>query len=181
MSTAAELADPAGDLATKVSHRYVLAFGSNMRVAGIGSPSDVIKAAIEDLEDLGLWFHSVSPFIRSAAVGPSSREYINAVALVETYRTPPSMLLLARAVEDGLGRKRRGQAWQARTIDIDILLWDGGIFAIKDLAIPHPRFRERDFVLGPAKAVAADWRDPVTGLSLAQLFARLTRPRGVTR
>ncbi len=181
MITAAELADPAGDIAAAQSNRYLLAFGSNMRVPGIGCPRDVIRAAITDLKDLGLHFHSVAPIIRSAPVGPSQRRFANTVAVVETFRTPPSMLLLARAVEDGLGRKRRGQAWQARTIDIDLVLWDGGIFAIEDLVIPHPRFRERDFVLAPGKAIAPDWRDPVTGLSLSHLFARLTRPRPVPR
>ncbi|WP_394730022.1 2-amino-4-hydroxy-6-hydroxymethyldihydropteridine diphosphokinase [Altererythrobacter sp. GH1-8] len=181
MSKAAELADPAGDLQAKVSQLYLLAFGSNVRVPGVGGPRQVIAAAISDLEDLGLRFHGISPLICSAPVGPSQRQYANAAAVVETFRTPPSMLLLARAVEQGLGRKRRGQVWRSRTLDIDIVLWDGGMFAIDDLVIPHPRFRDRDFVLGPAKAIAGDWRDPVTGLSCAHLFARLTRPRPVPR
>ncbi len=181
MTSVAEIADPAGDLGAKVSHRYVLAFGSNMRVAGIGGPRDVIAAAISDLEDCGLLFRTVAPVMSSKPLGPSNRQFANTAALVETFRTPPSMMLLARATEDGLKRKRRGQAWQARSIDIDIVLWDGGTMVLDDLAIPHLQFRERDFVLAPAKAVAGDWRDPVTGLSVAQLHARLTRPRPVPR
>ena len=181
MSTAAQLADPAADLAAQVSQLYLLSFGSNMRVAGIGRPRDVICAAISDLEDLGLHFHAISPIIQTKPVGPSLRCYANCAAVVETVRTPPSLLLLTKAVEEGLGRKRRGEAWRARTLDIDIVLWNGGIFAIEDLSIPHPRYREREFVLGPARAIAPDWKDPLTGLSLAHLFARLTRPRPVTR
>ena len=141
----------------------------------------MIQAAIGDLEDCGVQIHAVSPVIDSAPIGPAQRRFFNAAALVETHRTPPSMLLLARAIEDSLLRKRSGQAWRARTIDIDIILWDGGVYAIKDLTIPHTRFRERDFVLGPAKAIARDWRDPISGLSMAQLHARLTRPRAATR
>lgn len=181
MTVAADLADPAGDLKAKVPHRYLLAFGSNKRLAGVGRPRDIIRAAIGDLEDLGLLFHATSRFVESAPLGPSNRRYVNAAAVVETYRTPPSMLLLARAVENGLGRERRGEAWGARTLDIDIVLWDGGAFAIDDLVIPHPAFRERDFVLGPAAAVAPGWRDPLTGLTLAQLNARLTRSRVLPR
>jgi 2-amino-4-hydroxy-6-hydroxymethyldihydropteridine diphosphokinase len=42
-----------------------------------------------------------------------------------------------------------------------------------DLVVPHPRFRERQFVLAPLAEVAADWVDPVTGLRVAELLARL--------
>jgi 2-amino-4-hydroxy-6-hydroxymethyldihydropteridine diphosphokinase len=55
------------------------------------------------------------------------------------------------------------------------VLWSGGIFAAPDLAIPHPLFRQRDFVLRPAAAIAPDWRDPVSNLSLRQLLARLRK------
>ena len=54
-------------------------------------------------------------------------------------------------------------------------LWSGGPYVDRSLTIPHPLFRERDFVLGPASAIAPHWRDPVTGLTLRQLHARLTR------
>ena len=62
-------------------------------------------------------------------------------------------------------------------LDLDVILWSGGPYAEPGLTIPHPLFRIRDFVLAPAAHVAADWRDPVTGLTVRQLHARLTRPR----
>ena len=61
-------------------------------------------------------------------------------------------------------------------LDLDLVLWSGGCFAAPGLVIPHPLFRNRAFVLAPAVQIAPRWRDPVTGLSVRQLHARLTRP-----
>lgn len=92
------------------------------------------------------------------------------------------MLAKLKQIEREFGRgRRRGQRWQARVLDLDIILWSGGIVASPALQIPHPAFRQRRFVLDPASAIAGDWRDSVTNLSLRQLQARLTRPRPLTR
>jgi 2-amino-4-hydroxy-6-hydroxymethyldihydropteridine diphosphokinase len=64
-------------------------------------------------------------------------------------------------------------------LDLDIVLWSGGSYAAPDLIVPHPLFRVRDFVLAPAAQIAASWRDPVTGLTVRQLHARLVRARPV--
>ena len=152
-----------------------------MRHPQDGPPRQVLRAAIEVLEDIGLLFRAVSPIIETDPVGPSQRRYANAAAVVETRRDPPELLGLLLGTEAVFGRRRRGHQWNARVLDLDIVLWDGGVWTSRDLAIPHPRFRERGFVLGPAAAVAPDWRDPVSGLSLAQLNARLTRARPLPR
>tara|TARA_R110002072_G_scaffold22383_10_gene78123 strand:- start:11207 stop:11701 length:495 start_codon:yes stop_codon:yes gene_type:complete len=164
-----------------VSHRYLLALGSNMRVAGVGPPRAVLAAAMTALAEQDIELLESSPVVDSAPVGPALRRYANAAILVETRRDPPAMLELAAAVERAFARRRSGQRWRARTLDIDIVLWSGGVWLSPDLAIPHPRFRERGFVLGPASAVAPDWVDPLTGASLRQLDARLTRPRPLPR
>ena len=90
------------------------------------------------------------------------------------------MLAALKAIERQFGRRRGGQRWAARVLDLDIVLWSGGPWASPSLTVPHPEFRRRGFVLGPARAVAPDWRDPVTRLTLRQLYARLLRsaPRG---
>jgi 2-amino-4-hydroxy-6-hydroxymethyldihydropteridine diphosphokinase len=80
-----------------------------------------------------------------------------------------------QSIEARFGRRRRGQRWRARVLDLDIVLWSGGAWASPGLIVPHVAFRERLFVLGPAAKIAGDWRDPVTGLSLRQLLARLKR------
>lgn len=153
-------------------HRYIVALGSNMRLSGIGGPRAVLDAAIDALAELELQVLAVSPIIASAPVGPSQRRYANAAMLVASPLSPPNMLTLLQAVERDFGRKRRGQSWRARTLDLDIVLWTGGIWVSPDLAIPHPAFRERPFVLAPVAKIAPRWRDPLTGLTLRQLAAR---------
>ncbi len=122
-----------------------------------------------------------SPVIESAPVGPSLRRYANAALLLESALAPHDLLDMLQAVEAQLGRVRRGQRWRSRVIDLDIVLWSGGTVNDADLAVPHPLFRDRDFVLRPAAAIVPAWRDPVTGRSLAQLLARLTRRRPLPR
>lgn len=163
------------------SHLYLIALGSNVRTARDGPPPRVLEAACEVLEDLGLLFHATSPFITTSAMGPSQRNFANAAAVVETYRAPEELLALFKGTEQVFGRKQCGQRWRARVLDLDIVLWDGGVWESPSLQIPHVEFRQRDFVLQPANAIAGDWRDPISGFSVAQLYARLTKPRPVPR
>ena len=154
-------------------HRYIVALGSNMRLSGVGGPRAVLGAAIEAFADDEMDVLAVSPIIASAPVGPSQRRYANAALLIASHLSPPDMLALLQAVERDFGRKRRGQRWRARTLDLDIILWSGGIWVLPDLVIPHPAFRARPFVLQPAAHIAPRWRDPWTGFTLRQLAARV--------
>lgn len=122
-----------------------------------------------------------SSIIESAPVGPSQRRYANAALVIESRLSPPGMLRCLHEAEAAFGRERRGERWRARTLDLDLILWSGGAFAGPGLTVPHPRFRERDFVLGPAARIAPRWRDPLTGLTLSHLYARLTRPKPLPR
>ena len=149
---------------------YLIALGSNRR-GRHGSPACEVTAAAA-----ALGARAMSPVIGSAALGPSLRRYANAAALVDSVLAPPAMLRLVKAMERDFGR-RRGQRWGARVIDLDLVLWSGGRWRSAELTVPHRAFRERAFVLEPAAAIAAGWRDPVTGLTIRQLHARLTRPR----
>ena len=124
---------------------------------------------------------AVSRVIETPPLGPSRRRYANAAAVLETSLDPPELLDLLQDIESTFGRRRRGARWGARVLDLDIVLWSGGMWRSGGLAIPHPQFRRRAFVLGPAMAIARQWRDPVGGLTLAQLHARLTRPRPLPR
>ena len=163
------------------SHLYLIALGSNVRTVRDGLPGKVLSAAVDVLEELGLLFHAVAPTITTSPIGVSRRRFANSAALVETFREPEELLGLLKATEQSFGRKSVGQRWSARVLDLDIILWDGGIWECEELIIPHPEFRQRDFVLEPACAIARHWRDPVTNLSVAHLFARLTKPRPAPR
>ena len=152
-----------------------------MRVPGVGGPRLVLAAALEALAATGLEIEAAAPIVESAPFGPSLRRYANGAALVACELDPPELLALLHRIERGFGRRRRGRKWRARPLDLDIVLWSGGAWISQGLAVPHPEFRRRGFVLEPAGAIAPHWRDPVSGLTLARLRARLTRPRPLLR
>lgn len=155
---------------------YAIAIGSNRR-GRHGAPEREVAAAAAALGHVT----ALSPIFATPPLGPSKRRFANAVALIESDEAPPELLRRLKTIEQGFGR-RRGQSWGARVIDLDIVLWSGGSWSGPGLVVPHRLFRERDFVLAPLASVAPGWRDPLTGLHVRQLFARLTRrpapPRG---
>lgn len=122
---------------------------------------------------------AVAPVIRSRPIGPSQREYANGAAVLATPLEPLALLDLLQSVEARFGRRRQGQRWRSRTLDLDIVLWSGGCWADERLTVPHPHFRTRAFVLGPAAAIAGNWRDPLRGLTIRHLRHRLAK--GLTR
>lgn len=156
-------------------NRYLIALGSNQRHARHGSPQAILRAALADLEAQGVAVRSASPVLRSRPLGPSQREYANGAALIETALEPLELLDLLQDGETRFGRRRQGQRWRARTLDLDIVLWSGGGWADDRLTVPHPEFRKRAFVLRPAVSITPGWRDPLTGLTIKHLLARLTR------
>ncbi|HUD27638.1 MAG TPA: 2-amino-4-hydroxy-6-hydroxymethyldihydropteridine diphosphokinase [Novosphingobium sp.] len=164
-------------------HRYLVALGSNMRHPRHGSPRRVLAAALEALDHGKLHVLAASRVIETAPLGPSRRRYANAVALVRSKRDPDELLHKLQRIEHRFGRRRLGSAWGSRVLDLDIVLWNGGAYTSEggDLLIPHPAFRTRRFVLDPAATIAGRWRDPLTGLSVRQLRARLTKPRQTPR
>lgn len=168
-------------MAGKTAGRYLLALGSNLRDPRLGPPERVLAAALTVLDEAGVTVRAASPVVRSDPLGPSRRRYANAVALVESPLDPPGLLSLLKTIERRFGRRRGGQRWRARVLDLDVVLWSGGAWAAPGLVVPHVAFRERAFVLAPALTIAPGWRDPLTGLTLRQLHARLTRPRPLPR
>jgi 2-amino-4-hydroxy-6-hydroxymethyldihydropteridine diphosphokinase len=167
----------------KLADLYLIGVGSNQPHPLIGKPANIVSQAITALEmdDIDVFSHSAT--IASAPLGPSRRQYANAAAIISTALSPPALLNRLQNIEAHFGRVRRGRAWQARTLDLDILLWSGGLWAEHNsqLTIPHPAFAIRDFVLTPAAMIAPDWRDPVTGLTIRQLQTRFNRPKPLDR
>lgn len=148
---------------------YVIAIGSNRR-GRHGGPVEEVHAALAAIGGVV----AMSPLIVTAPVGPSSRRFVNAAAVIESDESPTALLGRLKAIEADFGR-RAGRRWGARVIDLDIVLWSGGVWADERLTIPHPAFRQRRFVLDPLAQIVPDWRDPLTGLTMRQFAARLTR------
>ena len=141
----------------------------------------MLGAALCALAEQSLRVICVAPVIGSTPLGPSRRRYANTAAIVETMLEPRDCLAALKMIEHRFGRRAQGQRWSARVLDLDIVLWSGGIWQTRDLTIPHREFRNRLFVLAPALEVARNWRDPVTALTIAHLAARLTRRRAAPR
>jgi 2-amino-4-hydroxy-6-hydroxymethyldihydropteridine diphosphokinase len=156
-----------------LAQHYLIALGSNQRHHRHGPPEQVLGAALEALGEAGIKLKRAGPVLRSMPLGPSRRRYANSAAMVKTKLEPEELLAALKAIERAFGRKRGGQHWGSRVLDLDIVLWSGGAWASPGLTIPHPRFRTRQFVLGPAASIAPTWRDPLSGLTLRQLAYRL--------
>lgn len=152
-------------------HRYLIATGSNMRRPGVGGPRRVLERVPALLQEQGAIIVAQSSIIASAPLGPSLRTYANGAIVMDSDLAPLPVLAMLQGIESSVGRNRRGSRWRARPLDLDIILWNGGIWRSPDLTIPHPLFRERPFVLGPAAEIAPTWRDPVSGRTLRQLAA----------
>jgi 2-amino-4-hydroxy-6-hydroxymethyldihydropteridine diphosphokinase len=127
-------------------------------------------------EPAALYVVAASRVLATAPVGPGTRSYANAVALIETDFDPPALLAHLKSIERAHGR-RPGRRWGDRPLDLDIIGWSGGLWVSAGLCIPHSAFRERRFVLEPVVEIAPDWRDPVNHLTARQLLARLDRKR----
>ncbi|HUR49410.1 MAG TPA: 2-amino-4-hydroxy-6-hydroxymethyldihydropteridine diphosphokinase [Acidimicrobiales bacterium] len=120
--------------------RVYLGLGSNL-----GDREANLRRAVASLPDLA----GVSPVYESSPVGgPPQDDYLNAVAALDTDLSPRELLELARRLEEEAGRVRTVH-WGPRTLDIDVLLAGDLVVNEPDLTVPHPRWRERDFVLAP--------------------------------
>ena len=145
--------------------RVAVALGSNLGNRE-GHLRDAVDALTQYIADL-----RVSSFRETEPVGVSGGQprYVNAAAVGETSSTAPELLRALLEVETRLGRERPFPG-APRTIDIDLIFYGDAVSDTADLVVPHPRFRERRFVLEPLAELVPDWIDPVTRKSVAELL-----------
>ena len=121
----------------------------------------------------------VSSFHETEPVGGPSGQgmFLNAVVALETAVDPLPLLHVLREIEARFGRERSVH-WGERTLDLDLLLFDGRVIDTPELYLPHPRMHTRRFVLEPLVEVAPTAVDPVTGRPFGAILADLIRSGG---
>lgn len=115
---------------------------------------------------------------RSAPVGPPQPDYVNGCALLAVMLEPEDLLERLLATERRLGRVR-GERRGPRCLDLDLLLMGDRRPSTPRLTLPHPRLRERVFVLVPLAEIAPAWIDPVSDRNVADLAAALRGEGGL--
>jgi 2-amino-4-hydroxy-6-hydroxymethyldihydropteridine diphosphokinase len=146
------------------SQRAVVALGGNL-----GDRQATLEAALTTLHRApGIQVLARSRWYRSAPVGPPQPDYLNGCALLAVRLTPEALLENLQETEQRYGRVR-GVPWGPRTLDLDLIFYGALRLESERLWLPHPRLRERAFVLLPLAEIAPEWVDPVTGRTVAQL------------
>ena len=143
--------------------------------ANLGKRRETLEAALAQLAaHPAIRVRPVSTLLETEPVGgPAGQpDYLNGAAEIETDLAPAALLAELKRIEHDLGR-RQGPRWGSREVDLDILLYGRLVLETADLSIPHARLRERRFVLEPLSEIAPDAIDPVTGLTVRELAARL--------
>jgi 2-amino-4-hydroxy-6-hydroxymethyldihydropteridine diphosphokinase len=139
-----------------MTHKLYLGLGSNL-----GDREANIRRALTLIDERLGSVYRVSSFIETEPVDfCSNHRFINAVCLVHTMMSPISCLRETQKIEQELGRIQKSICTDGtlqhfdRTIDIDLLIYDDLIINTPELTLPHPRMKERDFVMIPLKEIS---------------------------
>jgi 2-amino-4-hydroxy-6-hydroxymethyldihydropteridine diphosphokinase len=151
----------------------LIGIGSNLPHAHTDSPRATAEAALAAMPAFGVQMLARSGWYLSEPIPISNQPwFVNAVASVASRLTPEALLGGLLRLEAAFGRTR-GVRNEARTLDLDLLDYDGRLVSTPDLILPHPRLHQRLFVLEPLRELAPDWRHPRLDLTAAQLIDRL--------
>ena len=147
------------------STRIAIALGSNLgdREANLAFGLSALPGFITNLRQSS--WHDTAP----QGVSPDQPRYLNGVVVGETELSARDVLERLLAIEREAGRVR-SSPMAPRTLDLDLILYGDKQIEEPGLTVPHPRFRERLFVLEPLAEVAPGWIDPATGKPVSVLL-----------
>ena len=128
--------------------------------ANLGDPKSALCAALQEIAALPeTKLLAESSFYATSPVDSSGPDYVNAVALLETTLSPEALLTQLQRIENAHGRVRPAGVHNApRTLDLDLLDYEGVKQQTAFLTLPHPRMTERLFVLVPLSEILPQWR-----------------------
>jgi len=147
-----------------------LALGGNL-----GPVEQTLDRALRQLE-AALGPLRIASLYRSSPLSPIPQpDFLNTAAVATTSLEPEAVLALAKALELAAGRTPPvlGRRFGPRPLDVDVLLYGDRTSEAPELTLPHPRLRERRFMLAPLAEIAPDWPVPPDGTPVRELLARL--------
>lgn len=165
---------PFGSVSVKITrgwHRVYIACGSN-----IGDRRAHLSAAVDALlMDKRCRVLRVSDWVETTPYGGVEQaDYLNGALSIETLYTPEELLEVLQGIEKAEARERK-ERWGPRTLDLDILLYEGRLMDTDKLTIPHKDMQNRDFVLKPLSQIAPYERHPVFNKAVVELLAEVER------
>jgi len=120
-------------------------------------------------------------YITSPMENENQENFLNQVILVETKLLPYDLLKYLKSIEQKMGRKIIKQKYMPRIIDIDILVYNTMIYNNNKLVIPHPKIKQRKFVLKPWNDIAPDYVIPNENQSINSLLRILLNSKDLVK
>ncbi len=162
-----------------------ISIGANLPSAA-GSPQQTIAFAFDKIAEL-----SDFPLLKSSLYASSpvdspqgTPDFLNAMAgiIPNETETPLSLLYKLQGIENAAGRKRSGIKNEARTLDLDLILFKEEVCYTPELILPHPRAHERGFVLQPLMEITAQgFHLPGYDADLHQLLIAISDDQAIRR
>lgn len=169
-----------------------VALGAN-DLAESGLLKNRLAQAIADLDGDDIAVGAVSEFYKTPCFPEGyGNDFVNAAIEIETSLSPSALMTRLHALEHAYGRQRKLR-WGTRSLDLDLIAF--GDLVLPNLAtfqhweslpldrqmsdtpaeliLPHPRLQQRAFVIVPLMDIAPDWRHPVSGATIADMYMAL--------